>query len=40
MNNEGIKDNPRMYEIIDFLMDDYLERYPEAAKFVGSISES
>ena len=40
MNNTGIKDNPRMYEIIDYLMDNYLKRYPEAAKFVGAISES
>lgn len=35
MNHEGIKDNPRMYEIVDFLMEDYLERHPDAAKFVN-----
>lgn len=34
MNHEGIKDNPRMYEIIDILMDEYLEHNPTAATFV------
>ena len=34
MNNVGIQDNPRMYEIIDALLEDYMEHHPEAAKFV------
>ena len=34
MNNTGVSDNPRMYEIINTLLEDYLERHPEAAKFV------
>ena len=34
MNNAGIQDNPKMYEIIDSLLESYLERYPDAAKFV------
>lgn len=34
MNHEGIKDNPRMYEIIDILMDEYLEHNPTATTFV------
>lgn len=34
MNNAGIQDNPRMYEIIDALLEDYMEHHPEAAKFV------
>ena len=34
MNNIGLRDNPKMYEIVDFLMEDYLERHPDAEKFV------
>lgn len=34
MNNTDIQDNPRMYEIIDALLEDYMEHHPEAAKFV------
>ena len=35
MNNAGIRDNPRMYEIIDTMMEDYLAHHPEAAGFVN-----
>ena len=35
MNNEGLRNNPKMYEIIDVVLDDYLERHPGANERVS-----
>ena len=37
MNREGVMDNPKLYDVISFTLDEYLKTHPEAAGYVNKV---
>lgn len=37
MNREGLMDNPKLYEVIDAAIDEYINQHPAAAGYVNKV---